>query len=636
MDIQVGDRIQIVDGAIDVTSGKHVKAGVMYGEGGPLWAIVDFVDPEWKTNGKYGLPPTIPKVRCVTEDGIVAWQISAEDCCNVIKSSEPYSSNTEQLPGPVPRDPSTEEDTVMEETQAEEKITPTVKEVPITYTAYAIKRGSNSWTGPGSVPSTPVDDSELPPTADIITSGAGSTAMLKNSDYIGIPNRGTWRELNERERKSIGSPNIEIDENVIHPAPFKTAWQDPDKRRQMLNEDIENIQNSAGFPFLKSGASDMIAAKYDYKIIPRDEYKAIVNLDDKLRDVRASMGIQVHGSNQIGRAVKYYMYNRFKVPDLNLAHNKSVTHVFFTRPDLNILTCGSNPTANSQVLNHTESAMVWRRYPEIFKLLTDSTRCGDGNNFNMLLSNQVTSFDIQDEILTTNPVGKSWGGYTIEYGDSYDGRSAGEFSCNFTEVCDYSVINMIKLWITYIDNVSRGAWSPSYNLRGSGGVSHSGTGASHVYTRTIDYAASAYVFKCGPDGEDVLYWTKYYGVFPINTGASALSWDSSKSIGDSPNMSIRFRYSYKRDLSPVSLIEFNHNACIGSKSDAKYVPSYNLNYAHSSRPFVGTPYVEIDLASPSMRGGGVNYAQKLSHIRLKFTERSDAELTDDLLFKKAI
>lgn len=403
----------------------------------------------------------------------------------------------------------------------------------------------------------------------------------------------------------------------------------------MLNEDIENIQNSAGFPILKSKSKGLTPARYDYKIIPRKEYGAIINLEDKLRDVRASLGIQVHGNNNIGRAVKYYMYNRFKVPDLNLAHNKSVTYIFFTRPDLNILTYGDRPTANSQVLNHTESAMVWRRYPEVFKLLTANTRCADNNNFNMLLSNQVTSFDIQDESLTTNEAGKSWGGYEMTYGESYNGRAAGEFTCNFTETCDYSVINMIKLWITYIDNVSRGAWSPSYNLRGDGGVSESDPSASHVYTKSIDYASSAYVFKCGPDGEDVLYWTKYYGVFPTNTGASSLSWDIGKSIGDTPNLSIRFRYSYKRDLSPISLIEFNHNACMG-RNEAKYVPSYNLNYAHSSRPFVGTPFIEIDLAKPEARGGGVNYSQKRTQVRLKFTERPDAALQDDLLYKIAL
>ena len=77
------------------------------------------------------------------------------------------------------------------------------------------------------------------------------------------------------------------------------------------------------------------------------------------------------------------------------------------------------------------------------------------------------------------------------------------------------------------------------------------------YSKTLDYGASVYVFKCGPDGEDVLYWSKYYGVFPTNTGASALSWNLSDSIGDAPKLNIKFKYSFKRDMSPISLFEFN-------------------------------------------------------------------------------
>ena len=151
----------------------------------------------------------------------------------------------------------------------------------------------------------------------------------------------------------------------------------------------------------------------------------------------------------------------------------------------------------------------------------------------------------------------SWNDYEMVYGDSYTGRAAGDFNCNFIETSDYSIINLIKLWITYIDNVSRGAWSPSYNLYGNDSSFSTSINGSHIYRKALDYAASVYVFKCGPDGEDVLYWSKYYGVFPMNTGANALSWDAGTPIGDNPKLNIKFSYSFKKDLSPISLLEFN-------------------------------------------------------------------------------
>jgi hypothetical protein len=302
--------------------------------------------------------------------------------------------------------------------------------------------------------------------------------------------------------------------------------------------------------------------------------------------------------------MKYYMYNRFKSPDINLLHNKSITHIFFTRPDLNIISGrGDAATLNPQAAENGESSVTWARNRDIFMLLVDRKRAGSDNNFNLLLSNQITSIDISDESLSTIDAGQSWGGHAIIYGDSYSGTKNGQFSCTFTETSDYSIINLMKLWITYIDNVSKGIWKPSYNLHTGVGVykhAYSST-ASHVYTRTLDYASSCYVFKCGPDGEDILYWTKYYGVFPTNTGASALGWDSSSNIGDSIKLNIQFRYSFKRDLNLISLLEFNRSSV--ETTEQTSINSYKDTVAGATRPYVGHPFIHLDLegSQPSVR-----------------------------------
>ena len=478
---------------------------------------------------------------------------------------------------------------------------------------------------------------------------------------------GTDYEYSAEEVKRMRMPSSIIQDRSIQVAKRRTAWQNTSKRNEMLNEDQSIIQNGEGFPFYYSRSSGMNPARYDYQIIPGDSRsKTMVSLEDKLQAARASLGIQVHGNNEIGRAVKYYMYNRFKVPDTNLAFNKMTTHVFFTRPDLNLLRCGNGlvygPT--SQVINHSDTSLLYKTNPYLFKLLTDSNRCGDSNNFNLLLSNQISSFNIEDEMLESTEVGKSWSGSSIFYGDRYSAKRGGEFSCTFTELQDLSIIKLMKLWLMYIDNVSSGAWSPSYDLHGNAMLNKYGnytahpqfdpvdaaSNASHVYSKTLDYAASAYVFKCGPDGEDVLYWTKYFGVFPINTGASALSWDMANGIGDSQKLTINFKYSFKRDLSPISLIEFNcasgieymlaHDIPIVSES------SFNPNYNHSSRPYVGAPFVEFSFGSKednndkedvNVFGNNADmFGKDTNHIRLKFHKTGDSKLSDDLLYRSSM
>lgn len=631
MEIYVGDRVQIKNGGIDVTNGKRATGGKLYGEGGPLWATVSLIDKNWKTGGRYGLKATVTKVRCVGSNDVIVWQVRPEDIAdNIIHSGNKDLVQIKPI-SPKPLIPSplyTTNQMIGSSNSSNKKLSP--------ITMYAPGTKNEEWNT-GKQTSKNSDD-YLPSTSSVETDLYTGTAMGENEQFTYPKTTGSWRDLNESERKSIGTGSIKIDNSSINGANIRTAWQNPSKKKEMLNDNAIDIQNASAFPAKLSSPSGQLSAKYDYRIIPGDKrYKKSEKLEDKLKKARAAFGLQVHGNNNIARAVKYYMYNRFKSPDINMAFNKCTTHVFFTRPDLNLLYCNvNNPSvyANSQVMNHTEAAMTWKRYPELFKLLTDGGRCKDKDNFNMLLSQQVSSFSIADETLSTYEAGKTWNDYSINYGDAYSGRTAGEFTCTFTETNDLSVIHLLKLWITYIDNVSRGAWSPSYDLLYGSKVRHASSDDSHIYTKTLDYGASAYVFKCGPDGEDVLYWTKYYGVFPVSTGASALSWDQGKPIGEVPNLNVTFKYSFKKDLSPISLIEFNDAGKIGSVNSPQSVNSFNPNYNHSSRPYVGIPYIEMKLADPILTPGGVNYNQESTQIRLKFRKLSDSRLTDNLLYSR--
>lgn len=674
MNVEVGDRVQIRNGGIDVTNGNKARSGRYYGQGGPLWCNVTSIVKNWGTGGRFGLPSTVTKVVCVN-GGTTVWQVRPQDIAdNIIKASKPEtvqkSHSKEEKKGSLTPKKDKVEKGKFNDTSNSKKEKPIVRaEITkvesdrviqtseVSLAPYAIKKGSNHWQKDNQIKTSSNTTGKLPETIEGMTKIISGSAMDdgKGPNVFYRRKNINMDSLGPMPKNVNPLSHMEYDEETgkykrvketLYEAHTDTAWETYSKKRQILSEDYENIQNPLGFP---AYANDLYpenwntgyAAKYDYQIMPNDpKYHRISSLEDKLQEIRSSMGIQVHGNNNIARAVKYYMYNRFKVPDTNLAHNKTVTYVFFTRPDLNLLRYSDGNSgeceAIQQVINHSETSFVYRRYPELFKLLTDYERCKDNNNFNFLLSNQVTSFDISDETLSTNDIGKTWREHSMVYGDSFTGRTAGEFSCNFTETSDYSIINLMRLWITYIDNVASGAWSPSYNLRSTEINPKPGIAitSSHVYTKTLDYASSAYVFKCGPDGEDILYWTKYYGVFPVNTGESALSWNNDDPIGTSPNLNIKFRYCFKRPLSPISLIEFNHNANIKENADATYENSFNPEFNHSSRPFVGCPFVEINLGKPSMRANGVNFApENNTQLRLKFRKTSDDLLTDQLLYR---
>ena len=494
---------------------------------------------------------------------------------------------------------------------------------PIIQQPYATPVNPVTWMS--GVPSIRQKYEDIPSTIPFKTQRFSGTAITDRRVF-------TSEAANNKIENPNDIPNS-ITQDNINIRSRRNAMFNLSVRRQMLNDDTENIQNDLLFPIRirTSHLGTYEPARYDYKILVNDSrYPVMHTLEDKLAQARAVFGLPVHGNPDIARAMKYYMYNRFQTPDTNMAHNKSVTYVFFTRPDCFLL--DHSQGACKQAVNHTESAMIWKRNPDLFKLLTDASRCKDSDNFNFLLSNQISSFDFKDENLHVEEVGKTWAGHSISYGEQYTGRTSGELSCGFTETNDYSIINLVKLWISYIHNVARGIWSPSYNLLNREIGRNWQLNDSHVFTRTIDYAASVYVFKCGPDGESVLYWSKYFGVFPTNTGSAALSWDKGTLPGEFPRLNINFKYSFKRDLSPISLLEFNH--CAGIKDTAEFVSSYNPEYGHSDRPFVGTPYIEMNLFEPHyfpQPGGTVN---SRSTIRLKFKPRpTNPTLRDDTMYR---
>jgi hypothetical protein len=467
-----------------------------------------------------------------------------------------------------------------------------------------------------------VDKINYPGSAPIRTSEMRSSSLnIPPNSYFtaGTSYQDGGRELTDSERRKMGVPaGLRLyDSSRLE---FETVMANEEKRKEILNDYPENIQNSEGFPVRIRGPREFRVAEYDYRIDTGNSqsgFPIIKSLEDKLRDARAVLGIPVHGRNDIAKQMKFYMYNRFKVPDTNLAHNKSITHVFFTRPDLNIMTFTSygNPGMNAQVAKNGEASVAWARNKDIFRLLVDRKRVGDNNNFNLLLSNQISSISVPDDELSTVDAGLSWTDQKIVYGDSYTGIKSGNLSCTFMETSDYSISNLMKLWITYIDNVSKGIWLPSYNLNTGIGV---GTNIydSHIYTKTLDYASSCYIFKCGPDGEDVLYWTKFYGIFPTNTGATAMSWDSHNNIGETPKLDIQFKYSFKRDLNLITLLEFNKQS-----SDDKRISidSYKADAAGSIRPYVGCPFIYMDLSG------------KDPTVRLKFNP--DTRLTDNQMYR---
>lgn len=324
--------------------------------------------------------------------------------------------------------------------------------------------------------------------------------------------------------------------------------------------------------------------------------------DKSMSDVINSLHktLSLEDSSMSTRALVFnkmtHYYNRFKLPTVNDTLSKSFSHIFFTRPDCNIFK-GDSGNSRTPVLTDELASDYKFRYilnnninlvRELTLSQTDRT-----NDFMLSLSNKAASFSLSDEYINSTTYGKTYTGYKIAYGqNNIASKTAGEFHVNYEDDHDSHIYQIHKFWVEYISGVSRGEFAPL---------------TKNIINKVLDYACSCYYFLTAEDNETIIFWSKYYGVFPTNIPSSQNSWSKGDYVHN-PSLDISYTYSFKEDYNPMAMLEFNKNAGLSSSS-ISYVPSYDPKLGHAGTTWVGTPFVE--LVTDKTGGSNCPYTFKL-------------------------
>lgn len=279
--------------------------------------------------------------------------------------------------------------------------------------------------------------------------------------------------------------------------------------------------------------------------------------DSAMKNVRKLLNIEhLSSADTFTRNSQYY--NRFKLPTLNDAFQKGFAHVFFTKPQCNL--DKKDPTV----------AYAMQHNAELVSQLTSS----DSNDFMLYLSNKASSFSLSDEYIESDVYGKTWGGWKIALGrNNIDSKSAGEFTITYKDDRDLNTYLLHKMWVEYIAGVYDGRFSPL---------------STYVENRIIDYASSCYYIITAEDGETIIFWSKYYGIFPTTIPSSQYSWAAGNII-ENPSIDITYKFSFKEDFNPLSLLELNDNARI---DNGIYARIYEPAYGQVGSTWVGVPFID--------------------------------------------
>lgn len=297
------------------------------------------------------------------------------------------------------------------------------------------------------------------------------------------------------------------------------------------------------------------------------------HLEDNMDVIRRNMNmVGEFGYRDVIRS-HFRKFNRFKVPFVDGQLTKTFSHVFFTRPSLNLLD-SSGKNLNSQFANDPLYFFLFNNNKELILSLTD--HFSKSHDFHPYLSNTANSFELSDEFIKTVEHGETLTGYKVQYGkNNIESNSSGSFSISYIDDAEFNIYKTHKAWIEYISRVYRGEVTPKRD---------------YIQKKILDYTVSVYYFICGPDGETILFWSKYFGVFPTNTPSSASSWSKGSSV-KLPEFTINYAYAMKEDFSPLSLIEFNKNS--DKFGHYKYRKTYEEELLTTGKTFSNAPFVEL-------------------------------------------
>lgn len=183
-------------------------------------------------------------------------------------------------------------------------------------------------------------------------------------------------------------------------------------------------------------------------------------------------------------------------------------------------------------------------------------------------------------------------------------KASGSFTVNFDDDRNLSVFQQLKAWVDYISGVYIGEIDPTY---------------SSVINRELDYAANVYYILTAEDGYTILFWSKYYGVFPKTIPSSQYSWTKGNTLS-LPSLSVEFQYSFKEDYILDTITEFNTDSYYDQKDQGfktmQYAPMFNSSLNKANSTWVGAPFIDT-VKGPRHNENNQGFNNLLFHLMFR-------------------
>ena len=240
--------------------------------------------------------------------------------------------------------------------------------------------------------------------------------------------------------------------------------------------------------------------------------------------------------NLFNKTFRFGVYNPYG------AISNAREFLFFTKPDLNIYTDSDkqNPKTQNEGLSSYFWQDIYENKDRIIRCLQYSYK-DKIDPFNHLLQNTVVS-NLEVPSLNAPSVETSTNSYGVSLtyrGSSEESDDGPEFSLEFKDDRYLNVYSFFRAYEDYETLKKHGTIAPQ---------------KKYIMNRVIHDQFSIYKFIVDEDMETILYWGKYYGVYPTSLPRDAFN---SSNFQDGLSFSINFKAAFYEDMRPEILYDFN-------------------------------------------------------------------------------
>lgn len=311
------------------------------------------------------------------------------------------------------------------------------------------------------------------------------------------------------------------------------------------------------------------------------------------------------------------MYNAFsRIPaiDVDNALTHAKEYVFFTKPDLHLINLKTGTVATM-----LENTSFFRNAIDLYRDVCyqlqfsaarryNSNIGGQSPFMNILTNNIRSELPVPDSESDTDvETGANDYGTKIMYrGTSYTSDQEHNFSIEFEDTKYLETYMLFKIYDEYEKYKNLGIIqlrSPS-----DGDFTNDDDNwVNYTLKKIIHDQFSIYKFIVGEDGESIIYYCMYTGVFPTGAPRDAFSKIENNQSGQA--ITVNFKAHFFKDSDPVVIGSFNHlvQSAYSNLNRLTYLPIFNSDIHQFEGRWPIVPYVRINRGNNGKVGKMMQY-----------------------------